>query len=177
MSQSASGYRDWFFEQLAMYMAYHRDRRNQATHHVGVPLIVFALLVALSRASIFQMGDTAFTGATVLLLLMALLYVSAVPLVGVCTLIFYGALYLLAGEVADAQPVAVWSVAASAFIGGWIIQFVGHVFEGRRPAFTDNIVQILMAPPFLIAEMLFARGYATDLKQALETRSQKYAVA
>jgi uncharacterized membrane protein YGL010W len=68
-------------------------------------------------------------------------------------------------------------VAASAFIGGWIIQFVGHVFEGRRPAFTDNIVQILMAPPFLIAEMLFARGYATDLKQVLETRSQKYAVA
>ena len=36
MSSSAS-------ELLVRYAAYHRDRRNIATHLVGIPLIVFAL--------------------------------------------------------------------------------------------------------------------------------------
>ena len=38
---------------LAQYAAYHRDRRNIATHFVGVPLIVFAVgvLLAGSRSS------------------------------------------------------------------------------------------------------------------------------
>jgi len=36
-------------EQVASYAAYHRDRRNIATHFVGVPMIVFAVAVLLSR--------------------------------------------------------------------------------------------------------------------------------
>ena len=34
---------------LTQYAAYHRDRRNIQTHLVGVPLIVFAIGVLLSR--------------------------------------------------------------------------------------------------------------------------------
>ncbi len=30
-------------DQLANYAAYHRDRRNIATHLIGVPMIVFAV--------------------------------------------------------------------------------------------------------------------------------------
>ncbi|HWT38370.1 MAG TPA: Mpo1-like protein, partial [Paraburkholderia sp.] len=36
-------------DQLAQYAAYHRDRRNIATHFIGIPLIVLALAVLLSR--------------------------------------------------------------------------------------------------------------------------------
>src|SRR5262249_39700495 len=35
-------------EEMAVYAAYHRDPRNQATHFVGVPLIMLALLIPLS---------------------------------------------------------------------------------------------------------------------------------
>ena len=45
--------RNWFFEQMAMYSAYHRDGRNQATHHVGVPLIVFSLLILAAHTPVF----------------------------------------------------------------------------------------------------------------------------
>ena len=34
-------------ELLAQYAAYHRDRRNIATHFVGVPMIVFSIVLAL----------------------------------------------------------------------------------------------------------------------------------
>lgn len=36
---------------MAMCAAYHRDRRNIATHLVGIPMIVFAIAVLLAAAS------------------------------------------------------------------------------------------------------------------------------
>lgn len=36
-------------EHLSQYAAYHRDPRNIATHFVGIPLIVVAVTILLSR--------------------------------------------------------------------------------------------------------------------------------
>jgi uncharacterized membrane protein YGL010W len=55
-------------------------------------------------------------------------------------------------------------------IFGWIIQLTGHVFEGRRPALVDNLIQALMAPLFLIAEVMFFFGIRKDLEKNVEKR-------
>ena len=39
---------DLFRRQLGVYAAVHRDRRNKATHFIGIPVIVFSLLLILS---------------------------------------------------------------------------------------------------------------------------------
>ena len=39
-------------ELLVQYARYHRDRRNIATHFVGIPMIVFALGVLLARPTV-----------------------------------------------------------------------------------------------------------------------------
>ena len=31
-----------------------------------------------------------------------------------------------------------WTVAAGLFIAGWVFQFIGHVFEGKRPEFFND---------------------------------------
>ena len=31
-----------------------------------------------------------------------------------------------------------WSAAAGLFVAGWVFQFVGHVFEGKRPEFFND---------------------------------------
>ena len=36
---------------LSDYAAYHRDRRNIANHFIGVPMILFAVCILLSRPS------------------------------------------------------------------------------------------------------------------------------
>ena len=168
------GYRDWFLEQLGMYAAYHRDRRNQLTHHVGVPLIVFSLLVALSQVTLARGGDVTLTAATVVLGLLLAGYVVAVPLVGGFTAIFYAGVHGLALEIASLSSTLIWSIAGGGFVAGWIIQFLGHVFEGRRPALTVNALQIFMAPPFLIAEILFALGVEKELERQLQHRALSY---
>lgn len=168
-SSETNEFRAWFLEQLAMYMAYHRNPRNQATHHVGVPLIVFSLFVAFTQITVGPVTLTALVWVA-----LSATYIAAVPLIGVCTAVFYGLLYLLAVYVATGSTTQVWGVAVGGFVLGWIIQLIGHVFEGRRPALTANFVQIFMAPPFLIAEVFFARGAQKQLESTLQARSVKY---
>ena len=47
-----------FRSQLASYASVHRDWRNKATHFVGIPVIVFSLLLILSLWR-FEVGDRA----------------------------------------------------------------------------------------------------------------------
>jgi len=168
------GFRGWFVEQLAMYAGYHRDRRNQLTHHVGVPLIVFSLLLALTRVPLAQIDNFPLTAASVILALLLAFYIVAVPLTGIFTAIFYGVIYGVVVKIADGSAQTVWTIAAAGFAGGWVIQFIGHAFEGRRPALTVNLLQAFMAPPFLVAEMLFVLGLEKDLEIDLQQRSVKY---
>jgi uncharacterized membrane protein YGL010W len=39
------------------------------------------------------------------------------------------------------------------FFGGWVIQFIGHGFEKSKPAFMDGVLQILIAPVFILFEL------------------------
>ncbi|MCJ1434712.1 hypothetical protein MMC27_004081 [Xylographa pallens] len=65
-------------------------------------------------------------------------------------------------------------VAIALHIGSWIAQFIGHgVFEGRKPALLDNLVQaILLAPFFVWMETLFYFGYRPELKNRLDKATE-----
>ncbi len=163
----------WFREQMAMYTAYHRDVRNCATHFVGVPMIVFSLLVALSAVPLGQFGNIPITLATVFLSLLLALYWVAVPLMGLVATVVHIPLLWYADAAAN-DPASIWIIAGVCFVGGWVIQFIGHLFEGRRPALADNFLQVFMAPGFLVVEALFACGLLSELRGDLELRSRKY---
>ena len=62
-------------DQLAQYADYHRDRRNIATHFVGIPMIVLAVQVLLSRPAL-QAGALVLTPALLTTLLACLYYVA-----------------------------------------------------------------------------------------------------
>lgn len=166
--------KNWFLEQLAMYSAYHRDGRNQATHHIGVPMIVFSLLVLTSTVPLFTLESGRVTLAALLIGILLLYYILNAPLIGVIATLIYGAgLY---GAELMALEGSAYAVKAFAvlFVVGWIIQFAGHVFEGRKPALFDNLTQVFIAPAFLIAEILFMLGLEGSLKAEVEARAVKY---
>ena len=53
---------DLFRNQLASYASVHRDWRNKATHFVGIPIIVFSLLLILSLWR-FEVNDRQWTAS------------------------------------------------------------------------------------------------------------------
>jgi uncharacterized membrane protein YGL010W len=75
-------------------------------------------------------------------------------------------------HLASAGTVAHWlSWGLGFFVVGWIIQFIGHYYEGKKPAFADDLVGLLVGPMFVTAELLFTLGLARPLQQEVERRA------
>lgn len=142
--------------QMRVYAAFHRDPINKLTHAVGVPTIVFALLLGVAC-----LGGGRVLAALLVLYLLPILLME--PLVGAVLAVLMAGLAgaAMAGAAGHLGDPA--RVGAQAFVGGWALQFVGHVFEGKRPAFLTNLAQLLVAPPFMVRELLAALGLAKPL--------------
>lgn len=158
-------------ELLCQYAAYHRDRRNIATHFVGVPLIVFALAVLLSRP-VWEVSGLPVTPIAIVWLLSTVWYLTRGAFaLGLVTSVVNGALMLAAQPLAD-LPTAAWAAwGVGLFVVGWIIQFVGHRWEGRKPAFVDDLVGLLVGPMFVVAEAMFALGWNPTLHATVTERA------
>ena len=155
-------------ELLKQYAEYHRDRRNIFTHLVGVPMIVFGVGVVLAKPA-FTLGALTLTPAWLVFALVALWYLTrGQALLGVAVSLAVGLLMVLAHRAAQGS-VAQWlGWGLGFFIAGWVIQFVGHYYEGRKPAFADDIIGLLVGPMFVVLEMLAMLGLFKTLIEAIE---------
>jgi len=157
-----------FRRQLASYSAVHRDWRNKATHFVGIPVIVFSLMLALSLWR-FEVLGREWTGSLLVSLLAVLGWLALDLGVG----IVMGLIMVVAWYAAEAlaaalgPPPAVWTAFLVLFVGGWVLQFVGHFYEGKRPALIDNLFQAFIGPMFLVAETMVMMGQRSDLAEAM----------
>jgi uncharacterized membrane protein YGL010W len=152
---------------LSKYATYHRDKRNIFTHFFGVPMIVFAVMVLTARP-VFQVADYAITPLHILLVLSCLYYLRLELRMGVVmsasfVAMAYGAL------MTSSMSTLSWAVfGISTFIVGWVIQFVGHFYEGKKPAFLDDIAGLIVGPLFVTVELLFLLGLRRDLEEQIE---------
>src|SRR3954469_14179265 len=158
-------------DQMATYAAYHQDARNKATHFVGVPMIVVSLFIPLAWLK-FGAGPFMITGALVFAAAILIYYVFLDPVLAVGTAVFTALFVMIADRLAGQGAAVGWSAFGLLFVGGWILQLVGHVFEGRKPALADNLFQIFIAPIFLGAEIAFALGYAPQLHSAVQEKAR-----
>jgi uncharacterized membrane protein YGL010W len=157
---------------LSQYATYHRDRRNIVTHFVGVPMIVFGVGVLLARLHVAAPGLD-LTGAWIAFCLAGAWYLSRRgPLsLGLAVTAATGVLIALAHGVAGGSIASWLSWGAGMFFVGWVIQFIGHYYEGRKPAFVDDIVGLLVGPMFVTAEAMFSMGWNKPLLAEIERRA------
>lgn len=151
---------------LSAYAAYHRDRRNVATHLVGIPMIFLAVVVLLSRP-VFGLGGGTLTPAMLASVLAAIFYLRLdwrFGIVMALLLVLCCGLGLWIGQMNTTDWLG-WGLGL--FVGGWAIQFVGHWFEGRKPAFVDDLKSLLVGPLFVVAEVAFLLGLRRDVQAAM----------
>jgi len=158
-------------ELMVQYAAYHRDRRNIATHFFGIPLIVFAIGVFLARPQ-FDVGNVHASLAAVAWLLSTLWYLTRGNLLlGLAVSAVNFVLIGLAHPFGDMGTGAWLAWGLGTFVFGWVLQFVGHYYEGRKPAFVDDLVGLLVGPMFVTGEALFAAGLCRPLADEIERRT------
>ena len=157
-------------ERLTEYAAYHRDPRNIATHFVGIPMIVVAVATLLSRPVFGAVGP--------LPLSLGVLAAGAAAVFYLLTDLRFGLLMtallvptVWAGAGLAALSTGMWlGTGIGMFVVGWAFQFVGHYYEGRKPAFVDDLVGLLVGPMFVVAEVGFALGLLGEVRQQIESR-------
>lgn len=159
-----------FSEQLSKYALYHRDARNILTHLVGIPLIVLAVLTLLSRPAV-DMGGLMLTPALIVLILSCIYYIRLNVAYGlVMTMLLLAGLQL--SMLFASLSTAAWlGLGIGLFVVGWIIQFIGHAYEGKKPAFVDDIIGLVIGPLFIVVEVAFMLGLSKDLKQQIELQA------
>lgn len=153
-------------DHLSQYASYHRDPRNIVTHFIGIPMIVLAVTILLSRpgwevAGIWLSPALLAAAASVWFYLRLDLRFGLVmgALLGLC---------LWVGQVLAVQPTGLWlGAGVGAFVLGWIIQFVGHYYEGRKPAFVDDVMGLMVGPLFVVAELAFLLGLRKEVEHAV----------
>jgi uncharacterized membrane protein YGL010W len=157
-------------DQLSMYAMYHRDIRNIWTHFVGIPMIVLAVVILLSRPQI-QINEWMATPARALLLMVAIYYIFLNVKLGLAMAALL-CLSVFAGEQIAVLPTGEWLTwGVSLFVVGWIIQFIGHYWEGKKPAFFDDIRGLLIGPLFVVVEALFLMGFLKILQSTISLRA------
>jgi uncharacterized membrane protein YGL010W len=153
-------------ENLSQYAAYHRDRRNILTHFIGIPMIVLGVMILLSRPA-YSLGGLPFSPAVWAVMASVIYYLKQDLRMGLVMAITYAAMLWVGVQIA---PLAthVWLASGiGLFVVGWVIQFVGHYFEGRKPAFMDDIMGLAIGPLFVAAELAFLLGLRKDLEDAV----------
>ena len=154
-------------EQLASYAGYHRDRRNIGVHFVGIPMITLAVAVLLSRPS-WVVGEVAVSPALLLALGATLFYLRLDWRYGLTMAALMGLNVWIGAQLASGSTALWLGSGLGLFVVGWVFQLVGHVWEGRKPAFVDDLIGLLIGPLFIVAELGFALGLRTEVRDAIE---------
>jgi uncharacterized membrane protein YGL010W len=155
---------------LTQYAAYHRDRRNIATHFVGIPMIVFAVVLALEPVT-FSVAGWAVSGAAIIAIVASVYYLKLDWALGATMALV---LFLMCAGASEIEPrlgsgATLW-VALALFVVGWVLQFWGHKFEGMKPAFFDDVMGLAIGPLFVCAEAFFLLGAKPALRRYIEER-------
>ena len=156
-------------DHLSMYAAYHRDQRNILTHLVGIPMIVLSIVVLLSRWHTDVAGIPV-SVATVLTVLTCLFYIVLDRPLGVLMSLLFAVVHQGGHAIAE-WAFAPWlGMGIGLFVVGWAIQFWGHYFEGKKPAFVDDITGLIIGPLFVVVELVFGLGMRRELRHEIESR-------
>jgi uncharacterized membrane protein YGL010W len=125
-------------ELFKRYGESHGNPANKAIHWICVPLITWSVLAALWAWS----PVAAYAGIGLALVFYAWLSPSlALGMLAVFALMVYP-LTLLGTRA--------FTVAAVVFVLAWIGQFIGHMIEGRKPSFFDDVKFLLIGPAWLL---------------------------
>lgn len=169
---------------VAGYASYHQDFRNKLTHFVGIPVLMVATIYILSVPSFRFGGEVA--GLSVSLALVSYAFSILVwfafdpPFALILAVVFAPFLWLCidwTDHAAGLNPIfgmpANLAVFLLLFIVGWGLQLLGHYFEGKRPAFVDNLLQGFMGPTFLVYEVAVKLGLRKELSEKVESEIER----
>lgn len=146
---------------LSEYGQSHRNGVNIAIHAVAVPVIVWCVLAFLAELPFPQplkrvapWLDWSVLGAGA-----AVLYYAALSVPLAIGMALFGAMCIAIIRLyEEAGSAPLWQPALALFAAAWVLQFVGHRIEGKKPSFFKDVQFLLIGPAWLMTFVFRAFG-------------------
>lgn len=147
---------DW----LDGYSADHQNPVNQVLHWCCVPPIVWSAIALLWTIPVPPSLLRPGAWAVLVMVLAFHWYWKRARVLALALLLAFAALGLLSNFLYT-QYGARWltEAAIGVFVLAWIGQFIGHLFEGRKPSFLTDLAYLLIGPAWLMAKLLRRLGF------------------
>ncbi len=133
---------------IAHYGDSHQNPGNEVIHFIAIPLIMLSLVGMLF--AVHPYVAYAFIAAS-------MVYYARLSVVFFVTMVVWSALtigvVLMMG--ANVLPISV-----VIFVGAWILQFIGHKMEGKKPSFFEDIQYLWVGPLFVLSKLFGKLGLA-----------------
>jgi uncharacterized membrane protein YGL010W len=141
---------------LDEYAVSHQNPINKKIHFFAVPLIYLTVFGLLWQIPMPLAGFAEQQINWPLLLCVPVLgfYFSLSFAVGVGMTIFSAAIVLFLRWFESAVMVDVWLASLVLFVLMWILQFVGHHIEGKKPSFFKDVQFLLIGPAWILVFVL-----------------------
>ncbi|KAF9999149.1 hypothetical protein BGZ79_007233 [Entomortierella chlamydospora] len=176
--------------QLLQYGSHHHNPWNVGIHLTCIPLILWTGLVFAAKTGplIAAPSASAVASGAPLAVALSKVYRFCPPNLALLTMVGYTSYYIKLDKVAGLLTAPFFlglarlatnfqltnpnadKIALGIHVAAWIAQFIGHgVYEKRAPKLLENLLQALvLAPYFVVYEVLFFFGYRPQLKQELD---------
>lgn len=137
---------------LDEYGESHVNKINKTLHWICVPLIVWSLLGVLWSlpvpAAFVEISPLMNWGMLFILASVVYYFIMSIPLAIGMLLVIVPMIGLL--QWASGLSVPLWALSLTVFVIAWIGQFIGHMFEGKRPSFFKDLQFLMIGPIWLL---------------------------
>lgn len=146
---------------LEEYGESHQNPFNKLVHWLAVPTIVWTVVALLWSAPFpfhITVPGVPVNWATIALLLAQIYWFRLSLALGFGLLLYNLLMIQFTVFVPHLTNWTLWQLALAVFVGAWILQFIGHAVEGKRPSFFKDLQFLLIGPAWLLAFVYRALG-------------------
>lgn len=131
---------------LMRYDESHQNKTNVLIHAIAVPSIYFVTLGLIWAIPVPDwIAQFDITWAHIITVPVLYYYFLLSGPIGAAmtllTIACFGGVYLL-----ESAGISVWQFCLALFVIMWILQFVGHKIEGKKPSFLEDLRFLLVGP-------------------------------
>ncbi len=131
---------------ISHYGSSHTHPTNELIHFIAIPLIMLSLcglIYALSPIALYV-----FIAAS-------LVYYARLSVVFLISMMVWSAAIIWMVEGMGSKLV---TASVAIFVGAWILQFIGHKLEGKKPSFFEDVQYLWVGPLFVLSKLFIKLG-------------------
>ncbi len=151
---------------LEEYGESHQTKFNRIVHYFCVPAIFFSLIGLLasiprgnSLTEIIPSSLLPYSHIGCIVIILGLLYYLRLSITLFIGMLLFSALVLFGiNQIQILNIAPLWVIMLGIFVIAWIVQFVGHNHEGKKPSFLKDIQFLMIGPAWTMSHLFEAVG-------------------